>query len=436
MKLIKTICSGLLAVLIGLSSCPAVCFAEGDLVKGQILMEDGSPAVGIKVDILSSEIDAVLDEDITLFANDYYTSIITDENGTYSFTKPSDYCVVEVVLDTLPPKTGIDNVMAFLYPGETMGTFTVYDIDHVELFNENSVNIFNSKGDYISAECSVEHKIEKSACNFLEIFDLEEIKKTHNVNANGFIAEFTTADDLSGYTMIEKTDCLRDLGWIGKKTKVSAYLYAIVNDGLGDIECATYIYDELYSYAEEHENTLLARQISKVTDYFDNYDYGSFGEFADNKAPVVEWDGKTELEQGKYYYTTKPVTINSDFTIPENTALQIENPLRISNGAELKVNGSLLVDNGRTLNIKRGGALSVEEGGFLDCYGKLAVSAGGELNVCSLGKAAVNKSGNLNIKGKVNIYDNGSLKNYGSFKKYSSAKIFGEITVPEEVKAP
>ncbi len=48
MKIVETICSGLLEALIAVSFCPAVCFAEKDSVEGRILMEDGSPAAGIK----------------------------------------------------------------------------------------------------------------------------------------------------------------------------------------------------------------------------------------------------------------------------------------------------------------------------------------------------------------------------------------------------
>ena len=59
--------------------------------------------------------------------------------------------------------------------------------------------------------------------------------------------------------------------------------------------------------------------------------------FTRKNTPAVKWNGKTELKENSYYYTTSAVTISRDVILPENSTLEIRKTLKITNGAKLTV---------------------------------------------------------------------------------------------------
>ncbi len=147
--------------------------------------------------------------------------------------------------------------------------------------------------------------------------------------------------------------------------------------------------------------------------------------YAHKGTPAIKWNGKTDFEENRYYYTTSSVTIKRDIALPENSTLEVRKPLKILNGAELTINGDLIVDYDGKVNAYDG-VLSVGALGYVHCYGCVAVSKQGGLNAD--GKIFVMDSGSLAVKGYANISENARVINGGTFKKYSSAKIDGGIT--------
>lgn len=251
----------LLAVLLTAVPCSVTGFAAADTIHGQILMEDGSPAAGIKVDVLSSVLDKVYDEDITGFANYYAFSVFTDIKGEYEFTRPSPYCMVEVDVDTLPLKTGIDTQSVFLYPEDTPEAFTIYNIDRVE-YDSGSVSIYGNGGKNISASftiCDAKYTVERNtdtaanaddrfADRFCGIKNVDAVIMSRSVNANGFEAEFTEREDLSEYSLNDKADVLYSKGLISEAARIFAYLYALETRDLGEEECMTSFYEDIDWY--------------------------------------------------------------------------------------------------------------------------------------------------------------------------------------------
>lgn len=262
MNLFKRIVSSALALSIVTSAFSTDVFASEEIIEGQILFEDGSPAVGIKINILTSAVDEVYDNDIVGFANNYYTSVYTDSNGNYEFVRPSDYCLVEVDLDSLPSKTGVSSESSFLYPGETVEPFTVYQIADVSLSPDNDIAVYNDKGDTIFSRIEVDNT--DSTIKFADLLNSDIIEISQDVNANDFKIDFETKLDMSDYPLIEKADALFNMNLIDKETKVLAYLSAVRNNELSGLECATPIYDELISYYDDNHRTKLGQQIAQT----------------------------------------------------------------------------------------------------------------------------------------------------------------------------
>jgi len=252
----------ILTILLTIVPCSVTGFAAADTIHGQILMEDGSPAAGIKVDILSSVVDKVYDEDITGFANYYAFSVVTDKNGEYEFTRPSPYCMVKVDVSTLPLETGIDSESVFLCPKDTPETFTIYKIDRVEYDSGLGLQVYGKNDKPILADFSfgdirysVEYNTDTSANVdgfFADVIcavkNADAVKISQTVNINGFIKELTDTEDLSEYSFVDKAGALHYKGLINETEQIIAYLYADQTHDLGDMECATSFYDEIFSY--------------------------------------------------------------------------------------------------------------------------------------------------------------------------------------------
>ena len=146
--------------------------------------------------------------------------------------------------------------------------------------------------------------------------------------------------------------------------------------------------------------------------------------FTRKNTPAVKWNGKTELKENSYYYTTSAVTISRDVILPENSTLEIRKTLKITNGAKLTVLGDLLVDYDAKVNPVNG-TLTVGRSGYIHDYGALAISKKGRLEV--YGHVYVMVPGSLSVKGSVSVSADGRAVYAGSFKKYPGAKVNGNI---------
>lgn len=78
MNLTKRIISSALVLSMATLTIPVEAYATSNTIKGQVFFEDGSPAAGVKINILSSNIDEVYDDEVVGFSNNYYTSVYTD----------------------------------------------------------------------------------------------------------------------------------------------------------------------------------------------------------------------------------------------------------------------------------------------------------------------------------------------------------------------
>lgn len=69
MKFIRKLLCGITAISLATSYISLDGFATDNIVQGQIIMEDGSPVAGVKVDIYSSTLDTVYDEGVSGYSH-------------------------------------------------------------------------------------------------------------------------------------------------------------------------------------------------------------------------------------------------------------------------------------------------------------------------------------------------------------------------------
>lgn len=364
MKLSGKICSSVLALAMVLNIYPTVGFAQSEIMHGQILMEDGTPAAGIKVDILSSIIDTVYDNDVTGFANTYHCSIYTNENGIYEFNKPSEYCLVEVDLESLPSKTGIDTNSIFLYPNDNLATFTIYHIDDVDFNTDDDIVVYNDNGEEIFTHVSVDYSRNESS-NDYDVFNSKTITINQSINANDHITEFTTTEDLSRFTLVEKADYLYSRNLISEEEKIIGYLNAVENGEYGEMECCNPIYDALTEYYDNNNSALSTRIASTLAlsdesssqlmaDYFSNPKVKSADMFtihyeADNTQPdymsnSVLSDVVTTLKSvSKFFFTDSDFKTTSLETGESTYHIYFVSDKITANGLTSKANGGCYI---------------------------------------------------------------------------------------------
>ena len=125
-------------------------------------------------------------------------------------------------------------------------------------------------------------------------------------------------------------------------------------------------------------------------------------------AKTVEWDGKSELEDGRTYSISGEKKLSRDFTIPEKTTLNIKDggQLTLTQNMKLTVNGHLAVSIGGTLEIKKA-EVNIKKKASLSVYGILLQYIDATLNIYS----------------EFNIYNRGYFKGSGCLNLYPSSKL-------------
>ena len=311
MNLTKRIISSALVLSMATLTIPVGAYATSNTIKGQVFFEDGSPAAGVKINILSSTIDEVYDDDVVGFSNNYYTSVYTDSNGTYEFNRPSDYCLVKVDLDSLPTKTGISSESSFLYPGETIEPFTIYKIADIGLNADNSVEVYNKNGEVISTPIDIGSSL--SGDNITDIVNSDNIDTTYTINANDFLTELNTTYDFSDYSVIEKADILFEQGLLSHEDVLATYLYAIENEECNDMECFNPVYDALADYYNDADSSNLSLK-SRIADTL---------ALRDITEPSID-------QMSKYFKKPKTV-IAGKFTLHYETEAELDNTVSSTN---------------------------------------------------------------------------------------------------------
>lgn len=142
---------------------------------------------------------------------------------------------------------------------------------------------------------------------------------------------------------------------------------------------------------------------------------------------AVKWNGRTELKPNTYYYTTSNVVVKKNFTLPENSELEVRGLLMLNNNATLTVNGGLIIDYKGRVNAYRG-TLNISDVGCVSCYGTMDIGGKGTVNADN--ELVIYDAGRLNVSGTLNISETGEVINGGNVQIHSTGKCNKDIITP------
>ena len=226
-----------------------------EVINGQIVSGDTFDLSGIKLDVFLSEM-AYSEKDVFIYSNKYQFSVFTDENGNYSFNKPSEKYLICVDLSSLPPKTGVDKNSIFVESEEDISTIELSNIANVMVENDSAI-IQNIDNEDIISNVDVDKISEYDSVR-------DEIIETTTINANGFIQTSDVHKDMSALATLEKADILYNAGVISEEYKVEMYLDAYKKNDFDGQDCLTSIDDYLLNYYISHVGSDISQKVQSV----------------------------------------------------------------------------------------------------------------------------------------------------------------------------
>ena len=227
-------------------------------LKGYVYSSGTMDLSDIKIDIFSSALKRT-EEDLLIYENEYSFSTYTNSTGEYSFDKPTDNCLVQIDVNSLPDTFGVDKLSYFVDSDDEVEDFVISEIANVEIVDEETVIIYNAVGEELISDINIESDV-----RCLETYESDGAPtyKTYvYAEANGVSSTecynlFPESTDL-----ITQADELYQLGKITETEKIRMYLEAFITNNYGERESLTYIYDELINYYMCGEDEALVNEI-------------------------------------------------------------------------------------------------------------------------------------------------------------------------------
>lgn len=157
-------------------------------------------------------------------------TIKSDEDGIFSFERPSEFFSISVNLDTLPINYGIDKRSEFFTDHEKEAYFTLYKIDDVEIEHDGdklNIKMFNQNDERVYAKYDIEYK------NNTKVDDINSLQELYiDVIINVYETEYyhVIKYDLSKYDYYGKLDLLDKHGLLDEDQKMQLlYQYYLEN---------------------------------------------------------------------------------------------------------------------------------------------------------------------------------------------------------------
>ncbi len=227
-------------------------------LSGVIKTNGGVDVSNIKVDILSSELKQS-ENDVFIYENTYSYSVYTDSMGGYSFKKPSENCLVQIDLNSIPDRTGVDKQSCFVDYTNDVTDFTLDEIADVEINGVNDVTVYDAYRNELVTDLDVE--MQAQSINTFDLTGNSALTAYVTADANGFV-ETASVNISDGYDdVITRADSMFTMGLISETDKATMYLEALKTQNYGEQDCLTFIYDELNYYLSTGENRELADEI-------------------------------------------------------------------------------------------------------------------------------------------------------------------------------
>ena len=263
---IKKLISMVLSATMMMSLLETSIFADNEnlpdetssVLNGIIKTNDDVNVSNIKIDIMTSELKQS-ENDVFIYENTYSYSVYTDNDGTFSFSKPSENCLVKIDLNSIPECTGVDKQSYFVDYTNTLENFTISEIADVEFNDTNSVTVYDTYRNQLVTNVDVE--MDTQSISMYGMTNSDNLTALCIANANGYIE--TASIDISNEndSLVTKANTMFAMGAISETEKAEMYLEALKTRDFGDQECITFIYDELNNYLTTGTNRTLADEI-------------------------------------------------------------------------------------------------------------------------------------------------------------------------------
>ncbi len=202
----------------------------------------------------------------------YDHSVYTDENGAFSFKKPSDHFSYQIKPSDLPKGYGSISGTNFCTPENSMeeGVITISAIAKIEAEftgignGVSSVAILDGNDKVMFAEYTVtKNPIEP--VKYEALVSLNDLVYTGMITASQVDFEYTAPLDISKMNVLGKIDLLYELGGIDEGKKIEYYCYAF-NDSRAKIDCGTSLLAEIQAYKNAHTDEELSSSLQNAID--------------------------------------------------------------------------------------------------------------------------------------------------------------------------
>ena len=220
------------------------------LTTGMIITNDDINLQNIKIDIFKS---ILVSEDNGLceYNNIYQKSVYTNEEGYYSFSKPSENYTISIDTSSLPEKTGVVEKSQLIESTDKLMPMQISLINDVFIFDENEIVVTDKNGNFLSTDISFD-----TGSN-LETLSKSLMGDYLTINANGYVKD-----------VLKRNTC--EYKVFSEEEKIEYYL-SIVNDKSIEHEMSySNIVGELEEYYKEHPNTELSKRIIKSISFQDS----------------------------------------------------------------------------------------------------------------------------------------------------------------------
>jgi hypothetical protein len=202
--------------------------------------------------------------DLLYYSETYSFSTYTNKDGVFNFSKPSEFCSLTVVLNTLPRGYGISCQTQFLTPSNAEKYFylsKVADVD-VEIRNGSIIPIiYNKDRQVILADYSVVPANTKHTIDTIDkVMMMDTYEYSGYISIAGTRYPYNKKIDLGNTTTVDKIDYLYTNNVISKSQQIAFYYDLLTTkDANESLECGTALYCSILEYYNSNSDSVLSK---------------------------------------------------------------------------------------------------------------------------------------------------------------------------------
>ena len=204
---------------------------------------------GIEVEIYYAE-HVPNEYNMDIYGENYSHSVFTDENGRFSFGKPTENYSYSVALNSLPYGCGIKSFSKFVSDGEEIDPLVVSEIISTDLYLNNSnlcADFYDVNGESLYADYEIvldnaEDLVLNTSsvkAKYSEIDNIKNIEVQGKVVASQKQIPFEEEFDVSECSISDKVELLYSLGAISKMEKNRFDIEIAEQEYKEDLICGT-----------------------------------------------------------------------------------------------------------------------------------------------------------------------------------------------------